>query len=344
MLIMILFQWVQIDWIKWMPVEIAVLLGLIIIIRIMRRLTRWGPVRISHVTEGLWDYSGKSFRIYKKSNPFEPEYQEKHKSIEKTENNEIDSKEKKKNGKILLIPPVPPTPNAKRFEKGNHVATAIAMLGHDVIILNPKNLQNFFMKHDNGHESKSGLDFGRFLVDGDFSMVVLFDWAIYPVFKQLGFFGEHEVEKKLLDISWILIRPTLKWSDIKPIQKIIPFTDIWIYILQFLGVRSKFFRNDADDGESGSKSELKTELKTELFNNNVKFKKMVFIEPSRTWLSPTGIKNLQIFQEKYINNPNEDIFQFKKGNWTFFRNETIVLGIIIQKIIEMDKKGDSEFI
>ena len=99
MLIMILFQWVQIDWIKWMPVEIAVLLGLIIIIRIMRRLTRWGPVRISHVTEGLWDYSGKSFRIYKKSNPFEPEYQEKHKSMEKRKTMKSIAKKKRKMGR-----------------------------------------------------------------------------------------------------------------------------------------------------------------------------------------------------------------------------------------------------
>ena len=71
MFLTILFKWTEIDWIKWMPVEVAVLLFLIISIRIIRRLTRWGSIKISHVREGLWDFNGIKYHSYYKSNPLE---------------------------------------------------------------------------------------------------------------------------------------------------------------------------------------------------------------------------------------------------------------------------------
>ena len=157
MFMTILFEWTNIDWIKWMPVEIAVLLFLIILIRIIRRLTRWGPVKISHIKEGVWDYNGTKYRTYYKSNSFE----------------NIDKQNEKSHNdnRILLIPPL-----MDKIIKGNHLATAITMLGHEVILLDHNNVQNLCKNQMN--QENNSTDFEKFLLEGSFSSVILFDWSI----------------------------------------------------------------------------------------------------------------------------------------------------------------------
>ena len=209
MFMTILFEWTRIDWIKWMPVEIAVLLFLIISIRIIRRLTRWGSIKISHVREGLWDYNGIKYKTYYKSNP-----------LETADGTDRKSENSQKIDRILLIPPL-----MDKIKMGNHLATAITMLGHDVIVLDQNNLQDFCKNPKDG--KKISVDFEKFLLEGHFSTVILFDWSIFPVFNLLGFNENQPLKKDLSNISWILIRPTLKWSDIRSIWKIIPFTGIW---------------------------------------------------------------------------------------------------------------------
>jgi len=310
MLLTILFEWTQIDWIKWMPVEIAVLFFLIILIRIIRRLTRWGSIKISHVREGDWEYNGMKYHTYFKSNTLE--------TAEKSDRKDKKSDKSQINNRILLIPPL-----MDKIIKGNHLATAITMLGHDVVALNHNNVQDFCkdqIKNDNFR-----LDFEKFLIEGQFSTVILFDWSIFPIFKLLGFYDNKPYNKDLNNISWILIRPTLKWSDIKSIWKIIPFTGIWFSTLRFLRFQKNFYKN--------SSSIFKNVANNQIENDKRNF---LFIQPSKSWLSKDGENNLINYQKNYLNITQNEIFQFSKGNWAFFRNETMVLGIIIQEILKID--------
>ena len=318
----ILFEWTNIDWIKWMPVEIGVLLFLIILIRIIRRLTRWGSIKISHVREGVWDYNGTNYHTYYKSN-----------SVDNIDN----QREKSQNiDRILLIPPL-----MDKIIKGNHLATAITILGHVVIVLNHNNVQDFCKNQIN--TKNNSIDFEKFLLEGGFSTVILFDWSIFPIFKLLGFYDNHSINKKLLNISWILIRPTLKWRDIRSIWKIIPFTGIWFSKLRFLKFQKNFyknsspvFKNSANNPIKSDNSIIKDDESSKYINNAQS--NFLFIQPSKSWLSKDGEKNLEYYQDKYLKIPKDDIFQFSQGNWTFFRNETMVLGIIIQEILKKDRK------
>jgi hypothetical protein len=319
MLMTILFEWTQIDWIKWMPVEIAVLLFLIILIRIIRRMTRWGSVKISHVREGVWDYNGMKYHIYFKSN-----------SLETSEITERKSEKSQKNDRILLIPPL-----MDKIIKGNHLATAITMLGHDVVVLNHKNIHDFCKDQKNKENIR--LDFEKFLLDGQFSTVILFDWSIFPIFKLMGFYENQPYIKDLKNISWILIRPTLKWSDIKSIWKIFPFTGIWFSTLRFLKFQKNFYKNPSSIFKNIADNPIKSDISTTLNDNDQK--KFLFIQPSKSWLSEDGENNLIHYQEKYLKISKNEIFQFSKGNWAFFRNETMVLGIIIQEILKIDREN-----
>ncbi len=317
MFLTILFKWTEIDWIKWMPVEVAVLLFLIISIRIIRRLTRWSSIKISHVREGLWDYNGIKYHSYYKSNPLE--------TVDRTERK---SENSQKNDRILLIPPL-----MDKIKMGNHLATAITMLGHDVIVLDRNKVLDFCKNNEDGE--KIGLDFEKFLLEGHFSTVILFDWSIFPIFKLLGFNENQPLKKNLLNISWILIRPTLKWNDIRSIWKIIPFTGIWFSKLCFLKFQKNFynkssqvFKNDVSNPDKSDNTTIK--------NNSLK--NFRFIQPSNSWLSKEGEKNLVNYQKNFLKISNSDIFQFSQGNWTFFRSETIVLGIIIQDILKNKKQ------
>ena len=305
MFMTILFEWINIDWMKWMPVEIAILLFLIILIRIIRRMTRWGPVKISHVKEGEWDYNGIKYSTYYKSSSFE----------------EIDKKNEnsQKNDRILLIPPL-----MDKIIKGNHLATAITMLGHEVIVLDHKNVQNLCKIQMNTENNST--DFEKFLLEGNFSSIILFDWSIFPVFKLLGFYDNQSINQNLLNISWTLIRPTLKWSDIRSIWKMIPFTGIWFSKLRFLIFQKNFYKKSSPIFQNTTDKMNKT------------LRNFLFIQPSHTWLSRDGEKNLVNYQKKNLKVSKDDIFQFSQGNWTFFRNETMVLGIIIQEILKKDRK------
>lgn len=320
MFMTILFEWTQIDWIKWMPVEIAVLFFLIILIRIIRRLTRWGSVKISHVREGDWDYNGKKYQTYHKSNTLE--------TAEKTERTDKKSDKSQIYNRILLIPPL-----MDKIIKGNHLATAITMLGHDVVVLNRNNVQDFCKEKINRDNIRS--DFEKFLLDGQFSTVILFDWSIFPIFKLMGFYKNQPYNKDLKNISWILIRPTLKWSDIKSIWKIIPFTGIWFSKLSFLKFQKNFYKNSSSDFKSIADNPIK--IDNSITKNDNDQKKFLFIQPSKSWLSKDGENNLINYQNNYLKISKNEIFQFSEGNWAFFRNETMVLGIIIQEILEMDR-------
>ncbi len=319
MFLTILFKWIEIDWFKWMPVEIAVLLFLIILIRIIRRLTRWGSIKISHVREGEWDYNGIKYHTYYKSNP-----------LETVENTERKSENSPRYDRILLIPPL-----MDNIKMGNHLATAITMLGHDVVLLDKNNVQDFCRNQIDG--AKFSSNFEKFLIDAHFSTVILFDWSIFPVFKLLGFNENQPINKDLLKISWILIRPTLKWSDIRPIWKIIPFTGIWFSKLRFIIYRKKIYKKSSPVFNSIANNPIINDKST--ISNNAP-KKIHFIQPSQSWLSKDGEKNLINYQKNYLRISKNDVSQFTQGNWAFFRNETIVLGVILREIkkIEQNKR------
>jgi len=321
MIMTILFEWTQIDWIKWMPVEIAVLLFLIILIRTIRRLTRWGSVKVSHVRQGIWEYDGMKYHTFYKSNNIE--------TAEITEGTDRKSEKSQINNRILLIPPL-----MDKIIKGNHLATAITMLGHDVVVLNHKNVQDFCKDQINNDKTK--LDFEKFLLAGQFSTVILFDWSIFPIFKLMRFYENQPYNQDLKNISWILIRPTMKWSDIKSIWKIIPFTGIWFSTLRFLKYQKKFYKNSSSDFKIITNNTI--EIDNSITKNDNDQKKFLFIQPSKSWLSKEGENNLINYQKNYLKISQNEIFQFSQGNWAFFRNETMVLGIIIQEILTIDRK------
>ena len=201
------------------------------------------------------------------------------------------------------------------------------MLGQDVIVLNHNNVQDFCKDQTNREKNENseniGSEFEKFLLEGRFSTVILFDWSIFPIFKLLGFYDNQPFNKDLSNISWILIRPTLNWSDIRSIWKIIPFTGIWFSKLRFLKFQKNFYKQSSPVFKKIANNQ-------DIGDNQRNF---LFIQPSKSWITEDGEKNLINYQKKCLEVSESDIFQFSQGNWTFFRNETIVLGIIIQKIL-----------
>ena len=119
-------------------------------------------------------------------------------------------------------------------------------------------------------------------------------------------------------VKWILIRPTLEWSDINPLWRIPPLSYRWWTKLWMMGFRSTKALHE------GTPKVPRLPSETEKLSN------VYFIEPSRTWLSSEGKQHLKMWHKLFLKHPARQVFRFSNGGWTFFRNETVVLGLLAQ--------------
>jgi hypothetical protein len=106
---MIYIEWFQIDYLTVLPIFLLIILGIIILLRIIRRLTRWGPVEVSHIRIEQTHIENIELEIYKPIQPNE---------ATKT---------------IIFVPPL------SLFKpRRNHIATALALYNFNVILLTPQ--------------------------------------------------------------------------------------------------------------------------------------------------------------------------------------------------------------
>ena len=293
MLGLVIFEWAQFDWIKAMPIEVGILVFLIIVIRILRRNFRWGATQVSHVHSEKITYLDFSMIRYQKI--LDPDAQ---------------SESEPQNSRLLLVPPL-----SSDKQKNYHLAQALTLLGWDVYQANAGLLHN--LTRENAEESNSEPRFIGFMEKFAFSAVVAFDYGIDPIFHAMGFADYHHISNS--PVKWILIRPTLEWADINPLWRIVPFSYRWWTKLRMLGPIS-----------TKIPSLFKPKSLPIIPPETEKLTNVYCIEPSRTWLSAEGKLHLKMWQKMFLKHHDQQIFQFSIGGWTFFRNETVVLGLIAQ--------------
>ncbi|MHA1745333.1 MAG: hypothetical protein ACTSWW_05000 [Promethearchaeota archaeon] len=299
MLSFVLFEWAQFDWIAFMPIEVGFLVVLIIIIRILRRNFRWGATQVSHVHSEKITYLDYPMIRYQKIMDPDAQMESEH-----------------QNSRLLLVPPL-----SSDKQKNYHLAQALALLGWDVYQATSGLLNH--LTHVNAEDSNSEPGFEVFMKKLAFSAVVVFDYGIDPIFHAMGFADYHHLHNS--QVKWILIRPTLEWADINPLWHIIPFSYRWWTKLQMQA--SKSIKNLSTFKPVNQNIPPETEKITNVY----------CIEPSRTWLSSEGKQHLKMWQKMFLKHHDRQVFQFSLGGWTFFRNETVVLGLLAQ-ILQKTKK------
>jgi hypothetical protein len=291
MLGFVIFEWAQFDWIKAMPIEVGILVFLIIVIRLLRRNFRWGATQVSHIhLENITYLNFPLSRYIKISDP----------------DNQNDAQPRR----LLLVPPL-----SSDKQKNYHLAQAIALLGWDVYQANSNLLHH--LTHFPVEDSNSQIGLAAFMDHYGFTAAILFDYAINPIFHTLGFDDYHHISNSR--VKWILIRPTLEWADINPLWRIVPFSYRWWTKLRMLGAKSV-----------KNLSSITSTDPPVIPSETEKIENVYCIEPSRTWLSPEGKQHLKMWQKMFLKHHDQQVFQFSLGGWTFFRNETVVLGLLAQ--------------
>ena len=66
---MLFIDWYQINWMAYMPIFIGLFLIVILFLRILRKLTRWAPIGVSHVAVGIIEFQNEQFILYHHQNP-----------------------------------------------------------------------------------------------------------------------------------------------------------------------------------------------------------------------------------------------------------------------------------
>ncbi|MCF2139177.1 MAG: hypothetical protein K9W44_03905 [Candidatus Lokiarchaeota archaeon] len=301
---MLFFQWEHIDWIKWMPVEVGVLFILIIFIRLLRRYRRWNKVILSHVVQKEWkmeNYSGNLYQ-YGLNDEFLGLEIERN-SLSQLQNKLVDSQQYH----FFMIAPLQ---GGKKVE--SLIGSTLALLNAKVWTMSPSNFYKLLERNSSPIEFLQ-----KFLIDNEIDTIILFDHSIFPYFSTILNYPEHYSFPKL---KYIFIRPTWIWSDIKSFFSLIwtPLQAIYyLYLIPFRKIYKKY---------TSSKIET-TSLKSLI-------KDLLCIFPAKNWVNS---KENDIFSElvSSISERNEirenisiNEFRFTKGDWWFFRNETVIIGLI----------------
>ncbi len=301
---MIYFNWVDINWHFWMPVQIAVVVFLILLLRFLRRQHRWGAVGVSHVHMEEWGLENQSLSCYVKTspnldeNPFSP------KDIP-----QYNPSDHRSTPKILLF-----TPLFAITQKKNYLATSLALFGFDVITISSKQIRSLFSS-----PTKSPLTLKKLIQELHITSIVAFDYAISPV---LHIFSNiEESDRNSLTIKWIFLRPTLDWTFIRPLWQFVPFTYQWISRLKLLSYQSWY--KSLIQGNNG------VILPPSFFKG-----RMRYLLSQRTWISNVHDLEQQRWMDDTLTAPQLHQIHFTHGNWTFFRNETVVLGYLAQFLHE----------
>ncbi len=308
---MLLFDWSRIDWIKWMPYEILFLLFLIIILRIIRRSQRWGPIQLNNIDTQNFVFDQVHIPCHLKN------------SFSELPQNIIISKKSVKNysssntKRLLFIPPI-----FARIDDKYVLSVSLAQLDWDIITISFKNLKKILNTTKNPSEQLAKL-----LAQLEISTIILFDYSISPI---LNILNDIINQEKNLNINCILIRPTINWDHIAPFWHLIPFSSQW-----FTRIRMYFNRNWISSIEKKIKRSKKDELE---FPPNLNF---YAIQSNKSWLSSLGKQKLLIWNKNNIADLNAYSIKINKGNWNFFRNETILIGFISQFLDIINKRNNS---
>ncbi len=301
------FQWEQIDWEKWMPVEVGVLLILILLIRILRRWRRWGPVKVSHVSQEKWTLGGYSGDIYYnrlQNNFLNPKINtEILKNAELHTNSEHTSPNSdiiKNSPRILYISPL-------SFNKKKHhpIPTSLAIMGFDVLCLTPSEYYRIIRFELSPHTY-----FQELITTYSVQSVICFDHAWSSCVKFLLMKRE-----KFPSLKYIVLRPTGSWANVKPLAQLIlhPLQFLSkIHLLKFMPKKQENFPLEAPS----------------MVGN---FDSLLFIHPYSTWLTEQGQEEMNSWIEQMETQYGQtkiQSYQFSQGDWWFYRNETVILGLI----------------
>lgn len=310
---MIFFNWVTVNWLLWMPIQVIVVVILILILRLLRRRHRWGPIELSHVHVEYFHFQDQTIPCYVKSSPnLEGNSQVRKKEIRYQPADHVSSP------KILLFAPI----FAKTQEK-YYLSISLALLGFDVITISADQLRSLF---PNVQESSNS--FQLILRDLNISRVVAFDYAISPIMQLYSNITKSERDK--LSVKWIFLRPTLDWKYIQSSSKLIPFTYPWISRIKLSHYLSWY------SSLTSSKSNLNDSVGIQSLPSPSLFKDSVrYITPSRSWISPAFLNQQQDWIDQTLSESDDKCIAFTTGNWCFFRNETVVLGYIAQFLYEI---------
>jgi hypothetical protein len=285
---MLLVEWYRIDWFVWLPVILLVLLVVILVLRIIRRVTRWGPVEISHVQEIVTQFEEDNISTYIKNSP-------------ENQNPKENSSVQQSTG-VIFIPSL-----LQKGEKRDIIVSSLALLHSPIFVLTPSHVRKWLIE-----EASPEKKLLRLIKEKSIRSIIVFDYAIPPILKSIEIMEKNG--EKLPLVQWVFIRPTLSWSDILPAWKLFPFTSRWWTRQAFIHFQKM--------NNSQNKGFLAENLK--------RLTDIAIIHPQKTWLSGEGQLALHKFEFDVLKLDPKNIHEFTLGGWSFYRQETVLLGIINQ--------------
>ena len=329
----VFFQWEQIDWEKWMPVEVGALLMLILLLRVMRRWQRWGPVKVSHVSQEKWTFGGYSGEMY--FNRMDTNFLKPQNNLE-IQKKCLNSELTKESPRILYIYPL-----SFNRKKNHLIPTSLAVMGFDVLCLTPSDFYRIIRLDPSPHTY-----FQKLVTTYSVQSVICFDHAWSSCVKFL--LGKHE---KIPALKYIVLRPTGSWADVKSLTQLLlhPLQFLSkIHLLKYMPKKNERKERKKKNGkmERREKEEKKEKKENKKKNRNCNpngncpleapskdwnFDSLLFIHPKTTWLTEHGQNAMTVWIEQVeaqYGQKKIHTYQFTQGDWWFYRNETVILGLI----------------
>jgi len=175
---MLYIDWFHVDWFTWLPFFLGLIVIVIFILRLVRLLTRWSPIEVSHVKEYSENIEGDIIRIYQRINPDQS-------SIKTTQNPYA----------ILLIPP-----QSVKGAKKYHLAVALAATGRKIYVLTPQLITNWMQTNT------FSLKLANLLKNQNITSGIVFDHLFSRIIKDIS-----PADK----MQWIFIRPQIPHTRAK---------------------------------------------------------------------------------------------------------------------------------
>src|SRR6056297_519068 len=145
---MLLIQWFQVDWIKIQWIMFGIFIALIALIRIVRRLTRWGSLKNNQVSCETNTFGGLNYEKYSRQNH---------------------STNTLPNTCVI-------TPLSKRGKKNYFLGVSLAQLGTKVFVFDSENALALL------NMSKTSVkNIREFAKQHKIGTFVVFDWATAPL-------------------------------------------------------------------------------------------------------------------------------------------------------------------
>ena len=306
---MLLFQWLNVDWVSLMPLEVAILFLLVIIIRILRILKRWPRVKVSHVQTSQMVIENCKFYFSKYKLP---EGRENSKKLEKSENNAQLTSELQLRKKIFLFSPL-----GQGNKSTYHIAAALALLKFDVYLLSSKNLKKFIKYTLNSSRDPIQSLFNiiekispNFILGFDYIMPILLEFGI----KSKKFFT-NQILSKL-----IIIRPIPNLTMIKSWYNLNPFRSEWISTIRIKIYYKSVFPSLVQKNFK--------QVPDEILSN------LYLICAQRNPLTLEGNIQIDDWEGKMLSEEEKHLYRVKKGGWSFFMNETVAYGILLKLLLK----------